>query len=286
MRLFERLALLAAVLLGLYWIYQQPQFRPQIDDLLNRAEVLLNLAEEQVNQNVGVGGISNGPAGKVGILVPRNKLSDWQQVGQMGKQILGTTPLNIEVDYTGSSKPDDSDLQTFKNIIGKYSGRTPTVVLSQSDLPVRDNYSLQDVVSLTKSNRSCYSSSSQVCLYVMFLPGKLEGSNALGVSYTSTALLLLPDQFKGSASAFVSRNRIAQATITHEIGHLFGLINLTYHSAYNHEDASHPGHSNNPGSVMYWAVEDLSVNTIINGGPPTTFDGYDEADIAQIKNSP
>jgi hypothetical protein len=63
------------------------------------------------------------------------------------------------------------------------------------------------------------------------------------------------------------------------------LINFGYHSAYNHEDSSHPHHSNNPNSVMYWAVEDVSVRNILRGGPPADFDDADRADLTMLRTS-
>jgi hypothetical protein len=36
---------------------------------------------------------------------------------------------------------------------------------------------------------------------------------------------------------------------------------------------------------MYWAIEDMSIATILSGGPPDDFDQYDRADLASLRGS-
>jgi hypothetical protein len=62
-------------------------------------------------------------------------------------------------------------------------------------------------------------------------------------------------------------------------------VNIGYRSRFNHEDPAHPNHSNNPGSVMYWAVEDISIRNVLRGGPPPDFDDADRADLAMLRES-
>ena len=56
------------------------------------------------------------------------------------------------------------------------------------------------------------------------------------------------------------------SVVVHELGHLFGLVNLTGKGAF-HEDPEHRGHSSSADSVMYWATEDISVGNVFRGGP-------------------
>jgi len=62
-------------------------------------------------------------------------------------------------------------------------------------------------------------------------------------------------------------------------------VNLGYHSPRPHEDPQHPGHSNDPNSVMYWAVDNVGVATLLGGhtAPPTDFDPDDRADLSDIR---
>ena len=80
----------------------------------------------------------------------------------------------------------------------------------------------------------------------------------------------------------VSPARLELAVATHEVGHLLGLVDLFLRTG--RADPEHPGHSANPRSVMYWAVESDVVGDLLTGGPPVDFDADDRADLATIRN--
>jgi hypothetical protein len=59
-----------------------------------------------------------------------------------------------------------------------------------------------------------------------------------------------------------------------------GLVDLYLDD--NRDDPDHPGHSTNPHSVMYWAVETDLVAQVLDGPPPVSFDAADQADLQKI----
>lgn len=276
-----RLAVLAAIIFGLYSLYQSPAYRGDLDrawkELLSRIDTL----QGEITQPVG-----DITSQTTEVRIPKSQIFDWQKIGTAGKEILsGRSALAIEVDYTRTVSPRSADTAAVATALEKYSGKKVEMVGGNEVTQAQESYTLADIVEITKINRSCLSSTARTCIYILFLPGKFENSSALGLSYTATATAFFAEQAEKSANPIAPRDRIARATLTHELGHLFGLINLTYKSDRDHEDPSHPGHSKNSGSVMYWAVEDLSISTLLSGGPPVNFDADDEADIAKIKAS-
>lgn len=48
-------------------------------------------------------------------------------------------------------------------------------------------------------------------------------------------------------------------------------------------DSAHPGHSRNPGSVMYFAVESNDIAQLLGAEIPTEFDQEDRNDLATIR---
>lgn len=280
-----RIVLTGLSLLALYALYQSPQYRPKMQEIWEQVTWKLGKLEEEINRQIGYGGTSTLDPKSVGVTVPRSQSLDWQAVGTLGPDILSKNGrLILETDYTTSSAPSQNDVAILKDVLKKYTGKDVTLAGGSTDLTIQENYTLADVVELTRKNRSCYSKVGETCLYILFLPGKFESSSALGASFTSTAGAVFTDRLKEASSPLVSRDQVAQATLTHELGHLFGLVNLTGRGS-GRDDPSHPGHSSNQRSVMYWAVEDLSVGSILRGGPPTTFDGDDEAEIQRIRGS-
>jgi hypothetical protein len=80
---------------------------------------------------------------------------------------------------------------------------------------------------------------------------------------------------------------VEQSVFVHELGHVLGLVNLGTPMVTPHED-THPdrrGHSNNQGSVMYWAVETSAIGNILGQNPPDDFDNNDRADLRARRNA-
>lgn len=268
---------------AVYGLYQTPQYRPQFQVVWDQLVGKFRLLEEEIDRQVGYGGTSNLDPKSVSVSVPKSQSLDWQTVGALGQSILSRNVLlKLEIDHTTTSAPTTEDVLIIQNVLQKYSGKTPALTGGSPNILGQENYSLDDIVNITRENRSCYSTSQTVCLYMLFLPGKFETSSALGASFTSSSAVIFTDQLKEAVSPLVSRSKIAQAVLTHEMGHLFGLVNLTS-KGIGRDDPKYPGHSKNQNSVMYWAVEDLSVGSILRGGPPTTFDSEDEGEIGKIR---
>lgn len=147
----------------------------------------------------------------------------------------------------------------------------------------RSTYSFADIARLEQRHRSTHSEGSSASLWLVWLNGSLQGeAGTLGVAYKASAAAVFPDEIKRAATALVQSSAIERSVATHETGHLLGLINLVRQSSTDHEDPSHPKHSKYKDSVMYWAVEDVSITAILGGGPPDDFDAYDRQDLAAL----
>lgn len=116
----------------------------------------------------------------------------------------------------------------------------------------------------------------------LFVHGTYRGDDSvLGLTVTGDLTAIFSDQVTGAASGLATPGHIEESVTTHELGHLLGLVDLFLHTG--RADPQHPGHSRNPKSVMYWAVESSVVTDLLTGGPPTEFDAADRADLATIR---
>ena len=207
----------------------------------------------------------------------------------MARTILRASParrLVVEITYVSGRRPSQASVDHLTQILQREADK-PDGVIPTFDDPIPDtnsSYTLRDLVSLETRYRRLHSTGTVADIWVVALNGSYAGgSSTLGLSFRATAFALFEDQIDQAANVFVSSGSIERSVITHEMGHLLGLINIGYHSRYDHEDPQHPHHSKYQSSVMYWAVEDTSISTILRGGPPDDFDQYDRADLALLR---
>ena len=122
--------------------------------------------------------------------------------------------------------------------------------------------------------------------HVIMPQGSYSDDSVLGVAVDASTIALFGDSIDDANGLFnrPSSEEVENSVMIHEFGHLLGLVNLVYTSPADHEDADHPGHSNNDESVMYWAVESQSLNSFFTGNLPNEFDADDLADMEGMKS--
>jgi hypothetical protein len=196
------------------------------------------------------------------------------------------TRLVVEVDYVERRAPDAGALDHLATILRR-EARKPGGVEVRLDDSIPDTlrvYTSGDLDRLEERYRDARSSGDTATIWIVYLNGRLsEDEGALGVAYRASTAAILKDQIRDSAGALVSAAEIERSVLTHEAGHLLALINIGYRSASNHEDPQHPNHARSRGSVMYWAIEDISITVILEGAPPDDFDADDRADLAALR---
>ena len=220
-----------------------------------------------------------------------NVYDDDGGVGAMARVLLRASParrLVVEVAYVSGRKPTQQALDHLTMILRREAIKPDGIITTfGAQLPdSASSYSLEDIVSLEARYRHLHSEGSVATIWIAALNGDYsQASGTLGLAFRATAAVMFEDQIQQAANVFVSSEAIERSVIAHEIGHLFALVDIGYRSAYDHEDPQHPHHSKYKTSVMYWAIEDTSIASILSGGPPDDFDQYDRADLASLRGS-
>lgn len=215
--------------------------------------------------------------------------ADGGAVGQMALAYLRSSParrLVVEVDYVSGRAPSSSALDHLAAILRREARKPDGVLVQRGDeLPAqRTRYSLEDIARIEGEQRDARSDGSVATMYLLYLNGELEEEpSALGVAYRASSAAIFIDRVRSAATALVHPGAIERAVLVHEAGHLLALVNLGYQSRHDHEDPEHPHHSRHRDSVMYWAVEDISVTSILGGGPPNDFNQFDRDDLARLR---
>jgi hypothetical protein len=219
-------------------------------------------------------------------------VNDTGGVGANGQAMLrgDRSRLVIEIDVQEGVRVDQGAVDHMVAEVSTYVDKAEGVVLAGGNTFASDRtqWSVGDLRDAAAANRSTFSDDTQVSVHILYVRGGLyrdgDQTAAIGVAYSASTVALFPDRWAGLGTLLGSDRAIERAVLVHEIGHLFGLVNLNYRSDIDHEDPDHPGHSSNRGSVMYYAIESTLIGQVFSGPPPDRFDDADAADLAGLKS--
>lgn len=212
-------------------------------------------------------------------------IEDRGRLGAMGRALLSAQVPEavIEIDTTPGDALTGQARDALRSRLAEHGMKQSVGLGASSTVPAQAVYTTDQLRALMESHRAAYSTSSRVAVYVMVLSGRYEDDGVLGVTFNASSFAVFPEQIGGGLLGLNYAN-FEEAVVVHELGHLFGLVNLTGKGAF-HEDPNpdHKSHSANDQSVMFWAVESSLVENIFEGGPPRTFDADDETEMAAIR---
>jgi hypothetical protein len=191
----------------------------------------------------------------------------------------------LEIDYEAGYKPETSSTDLLKQRIGEVCNFSKGISLefTETDFADVDTWSADDVREQGWANKQDDPTNGKTLRWQLIFPAETnEDDNVLGVAVDASTIAIFGESVDGAAG-FLNRpsaEDVENSVIVHEIGHLLGLVNLVYTSPADHESSDNPGHSNNEDSVMYWAIESVTVANFISGDLPNEFDQDDKDDLA------
>lgn len=172
------------------------------------------------------------------------------------------------------------------------SARSTLAKVTNKNVDVRDplpldgtggDWSADELRSLADRVRRVDPTDSRAVLELLFVGGTFEGSSSvLGVTVRGDVIVIFEDSVQAATTPVLSGSTIEEAVLIHEFGHALGLVDLARDTG--RADREHPGHSTNPRSVMYWAVESDLIGQVLTGPPPREFDAADLADLQALRD--
>lgn len=213
-------------------------------------------------------------------------------VGGNGRAILrgDRASVVVEIDVQQGVTVDDVAVSHLLDTIRQVADKPGGVALTGGNAFVSDRteWTAADLRSAVAANRTTATTDDQVSIHVLYVAGSHHHdgggeTEAIGLAFSASTIALFPDRWSGLGTLLGSSRAIERAVLVHELGHLLGLVNLTYTSDIAHEDPDHEGHSSNQGSVMHWAIESTLIGQFFTGPPPDRFDADDHADLEGLR---
>lgn len=197
-------------------------------------------------------------------------------------QAQPATRLVVDVLRQPGADPRDGSVDRIASVLADVSGKPVRVSDSIATGITGDTHSAEEIRDAADEFGTTAQGRGTAVIRVLFLAGRYSGGeSALGVAVRGDTFAVFPAQIQRAASPLASRSLVERAVVTHELGHLLGLVDL--YLDRRRADPSHPGHSRNSGSVMFWAVESDLVTTVLGGPPPVDFDDDDRADLNAVR---
>ncbi|MDX1544108.1 MAG: hypothetical protein R3214_09195 [Christiangramia sp.] len=184
------------------------------------------------------------------------------------------TSMNLEIVYVEGNKPADEAISKFQSFLQKRIYKPDGINITLRSVPSSGKapFNIEEIVEIEKEERTAYNVGDEIAVWIYFADGSNEKDTnekfVLGSAFRNTSMVIYEQTIKEFANrnGSPSRPTIEAATLNHEFGHLFGLVDLGTEPVSNHEDSENQGHCNGDGCLMRASIEFGSgVVDVING---------------------
>lgn len=191
-----------------------------------------------------------------------DKSANLKVTGSSASDILGNANFDeilIEAAYVKGFKPSPLSMSAFQNFLFERTFKQNiTIKYLELESPNEEELSLQEIADLEEENRTAYNNDKTLAIYIYFANAPSDEDEeeedivTLGAVYRNTSMVIYESTIKklAAGSISISNAAIESATLNHEFGHLFGLVNLGTTPVNDHEDPDAENHCNVQGCLM------------------------------------
>jgi hypothetical protein len=203
--------------------------------------------------------------------------STTRSVGASAKDLLSNstyTSAKIEIQYMPGFAPDAGAIAHLSGFLGSYLNKPGGILIVQKEITASGNttLSIQDIASIEKQNRTVFTTGSEMGIYILYTNGIFSENKVLGSSYHNTSMVVYGKTIHDNSGGLgqTSRTKLEATILTHEFGHLLGLVDIGTAMQTNHKDAAHAGHCNNSNCLMYHTAETTdALGLLVSGSIPS-----------------
>ena len=177
-----------------------------------------------------------------------NKSQNLLAIGASANDLLSNANFDrivIQIGFVTGFRPTAQTMDSFVQFIQERTFKQNIEVeYLELDSPAEESLTLQEIADLEEENRTEYNDGTTLALYIYFADSPSEGDDedeglvTLGAVYRNTSMIIFERTIRTLAarSLSITISDVETATLNHEFGHLFGLVNLGTIPVNDHED--------------------------------------------------
>ncbi len=193
---------------------------------------------------------------------PVDKSANLLGTGDSANDILSNdkfSKLKVEIAYVTGFRPTQEAMDEFVSYLKTYTFKENIeMVFNELPSPDKEELTIQEIADLETENRTAYNDGETLGIYIYFSDAPSDGDDedeglvTLGAVYRNTSMVIYEVTVRRLAarSIIITDADVETATINHEFGHLFGLVNLGTTPVNDHEDDESDNHCDIPGCLM------------------------------------
>ncbi len=175
--------------------------------------------------------------------------------------------IQVEIAHSPGFRPTAETMANFQDFVRLHSFKEEIdIIFNELPSPNIEALTLQQIDSLEQANRTAFNNGNTLALYIYFADAPSDGDDeeedlvTLGAVFRNTSMVIFESTIRrlappDNSGSPVTLTDVETATLNHEFGHLFGLVNLGTEAINDHEDMDAPNHCNVPGCLMQAQLE-------------------------------
>jgi len=160
------------------------------------------------------------------------------------------TSLKIEVVYVTGFQPTQTALDNLKTFLENRTHKPDGISISTRAVPSSNKapFDITEIAQIEADERTAYNAGDEIAVFIYFADGSNENDTdtktVLGTSFRNTSMVIYGKtiQFIANHTNNLERSTVESTVITHEFGHLFGLVDMGTPMQTSHLDAESKGH--------------------------------------------